>query len=565
MFRIQIVRDIMKNVRSMKGLIIISLFFSVNMALYILDSYNTDLFREHQLKKSLKEVNKKVEKIRLFLQFVDKRLKFAKSTDEVVHILKDVYSPDITGFPDSQIPDVIKIVNLENPHIFGAYGNLKETQDFPKSFLKEVSSDKKFYQIREKGDYLFFILKIPDSVDLSKAGFLILKLGKESFLNFPKQTIVFDEKLNELSEILKFSKNEKKEYGFIRQVSFSSDFTFNTYIRSNKYGFYVLEYLEDYSIYIFIKKYYPYYIMILLLLFMHLLIRKTYKEKIKNELDICYKSSIGKLELTTREQKNIISNLKKEAIDHLEKIKILNNILDRKNFLELEIYRRKSLSDNKLLKKLEFLQKDMNIISTKDSSMAAILEIISEAVSDLEESSLFIDKKLSPQRIYINDIINKSIDIIKGIILAKDIKIEIDCSHEDSEISADEFLLSIIFLNLIKCSVDRLSSNGKLSISVLVLNDGTSFQFSIMDDGYSFDMKDLTVFDLKRENYINPTNLPWVTIEKLIKLYGGKILEKKESADGNTLTILFPTLYKGQTHKIKTTQKVENVLKFPTR
>jgi len=177
-----------------------------------------------------------------------------------------------------------------------------------------------------------------------------------------------------------------------------------------------------------------------------------------------------------------------------------------------------------------------------------MLDIIKELLI-ITQSRSYINPKEN-EKVYINEIINKTIQTEKNTAKASGIKIELDLSSENLTLFAKKKDIIKIIDNLVSNAIRYNKKNGQIKITTTKMNN--DLEIKIKDAGIGIPENDLSnIFAefyrsenaRKKVNY--GTGLGLSLIKQFIENYNGSINVESEIDMGTTFSIKFP-LYKGE-------------------
>ena len=183
-------------------------------------------------------------------------------------------------------------------------------------------------------------------------------------------------------------------------------------------------------------------------------------------------------------------------------------------------------------------------ISSINKSGKLLLELIDDV---LDLSKVEAGKyTLSESKIYLPDVISRTLDMISPLVLSKEIKIECNFMDGLPLLLVDERLLVQILNNLISNSLKFTDVKGNIVIECLHTADG-SMSISISDDGIGMTESELQRA-LRPFEQIDPevsqsnkgTGLGLTLCVKYMELHGGQLTVTSEKNVGTTTILHFP-------------------------
>ncbi|OVE80534.1 hypothetical protein BVY03_06135 [bacterium K02(2017)] len=158
---------------------------------------------------------------------------------------------------------------------------------------------------------------------------------------------------------------------------------------------------------------------------------------------------------------------------------------------------------------------------------------------DFEEDMVFVD---------INDVINKSMSLIKINAKHNNVNINLDISDQIPHLTGDLNKLQQVILNLVTNSMHSMNENGgELSISSFSNPENSKVFLQIKDTGHGIDQEKIDrIFDpyFTTKGQGEGTGLGLAITYKIIEEHNGKIDVESEVGIGTTVTIQFPAIKK---------------------
>lgn len=232
----------------------------------------------------------------------------------------------------------------------------------------------------------------------------------------------------------------------------------------------------------------------------------------------------------------------------LEKLEESNQTKD--NFFSIVSHDLRS-PFNSIIGFTEILKQDFDELS-KDELKTYINSIydtskqINNLLNNLLQYSKFKLGKFEfiPAAIDLKNTIAKNVDILKGSILKKEIKVREDIA-ENLNVCADENMINSILLNLLTNAI-KFSHRGGI-INLKAFNTGKSAQIEIKDFGVGMDELTLNkIFKLDSKKVIPGTEnelgtgLGLLLVKEFTEKHGGSIYVESKAGKGSTFSITLP-------------------------
>lgn len=174
-------------------------------------------------------------------------------------------------------------------------------------------------------------------------------------------------------------------------------------------------------------------------------------------------------------------------------------------------------------------------------------------VSRLELGTFIVE----PESVDIVDLAKSSVAELKPQVAEKNLKISEKYSIDLPKYSADPKLLRMVFQNLLSNAVKYTPDNGKVSISIELINAGEdfggkeakekNFAVAVSDTGYGITASQqdkifskLFRADNAREKDTEGTGLGLYIVKSIVDLSGGSIWFKSEEDKGTTFYVILP-------------------------
>jgi signal transduction histidine kinase len=232
----------------------------------------------------------------------------------------------------------------------------------------------------------------------------------------------------------------------------------------------------------------------------------------------------------------------------LEKLEESNQTKD--NFFSIVSHDLRS-PFNSIIGFTEILKQDFDELSKDElktylNSIYDTSKQINNLLNNLLQYSKFKLGKFEfiPAAIDLKNTIAKNVDILKGSILKKEIKVREDIA-ENLNVCADENMINSILLNLLTNAI-KFSHRGGI-INLKAFNTGKSAQIEIKDFGVGMDELTLNkIFKLDSKKVIPGTEnelgtgLGLLLVKEFTEKHGGSIYVESKAGKGSTFSITLP-------------------------
>lgn len=198
----------------------------------------------------------------------------------------------------------------------------------------------------------------------------------------------------------------------------------------------------------------------------------------------------------------------------------------------------------------ELLQDDVTLNAKQKEYIGYVLDS-SHHLLNLINDILDISKieagrtELEVSRVVLNDILERSLILVKEKAHKHGIKLSLNMDKPDTEIEADERKLKQIIYNLVSNAVKFTPDGGNIGIEVKTQKDSVSV--SVWDTGLGIEKEN-------QERIFNPfvqlespyskkfqgTGLGLAITRKLVEMHGGKISVESEPGKGSRFTFTLP-------------------------
>lgn len=202
---------------------------------------------------------------------------------------------------------------------------------------------------------------------------------------------------------------------------------------------------------------------------------------------------------------------------------------------------------------LQLLSRELNDMNDKNQEM---LELLDVAKSEVKRLDLIITQFLTAIRptkpimakVDLNELIKYVLNFMKNELLDHNVNVSISLENKLPEISGDANQLKQALFNLIKNSIQAMTTGGNLNIST-VLNVGKdNIKLTIKDTGSGISSEKIThIFEPYFTDKNNGTGLGLMIVDRIIREHGGELAVESEPGKGTSFILNFPLL----THRIK--------------
>ena len=193
-------------------------------------------------------------------------------------------------------------------------------------------------------------------------------------------------------------------------------------------------------------------------------------------------------------------------------------------------------------------EKALRLIERASNRCTQMLNIIKELLI-ITQSRSYTDPKQN-ETVYINEIINKSIQSEKNIAKASGIKINLDLATENPVLYAKKNDIIKIIDNLISNAIRYNKENGTIFITTKIIND--ELLIKIRDTGIGIPENEISnIFaefyrtENARKKVSYGTGLGLSLIKQFVENYNGIIYVESEIDVGTTFSVKFP-IHKGE-------------------
>jgi two-component system sensor histidine kinase HydH len=170
--------------------------------------------------------------------------------------------------------------------------------------------------------------------------------------------------------------------------------------------------------------------------------------------------------------------------------------------------------------------------------------IVGEAIRLEEMVNELLDytrlDKDAPERVTIHEAISRSLSIISGEATASKVSIQ-SFVDESLHITAKRNRIEQLFLNLFRNALQAMPEGGKLTVTGRHVKNGV--EILVADTGRGIDMENVErVFEPFFTTKARGTGLGLAICRKIAEEYGGDITVVRNSREGTTFRLFFPTL-----------------------
>lgn len=193
------------------------------------------------------------------------------------------------------------------------------------------------------------------------------------------------------------------------------------------------------------------------------------------------------------------------------------------------------------------LSNNINYLNKKMKDFTEFQEIYPELKNSIDRIhnivSTILDyaKPHKPEfkKVNINEVIRKSLTLIKKQLEKSAIKIKTDFQEGDSTLEADPHQLEQVFLNLILNSLQAMGQVGELTIKTKSLRN--FFLTTIQDTGKGIPKDELSrIFDPFFSTFPNGTGLGLAIVQRILDQHGARYFVESEENLGTTFSMHFP-------------------------
>ncbi|QGQ48915.1 PAS domain S-box protein [Metabacillus sediminilitoris] len=193
---------------------------------------------------------------------------------------------------------------------------------------------------------------------------------------------------------------------------------------------------------------------------------------------------------------------------------------------------------------LQLLKKQLKTNERKQVEYFRIIFSELERIKNLVNQFVLMAKpdqnEIAKSFIEMNDLIEDIITLMESQVTNKDIKIEYNVSLTE-KVNIDRDKIKQVLINIIQNSLDAISHNGKIKISVNPNLHDDGIEIIIKDNGMGMDKSTLkkvsTPFFTTKENGLG---LGLSMSYNIIELHKGKVRVESEKGTGTTFTIWLP-------------------------
>lgn len=194
-------------------------------------------------------------------------------------------------------------------------------------------------------------------------------------------------------------------------------------------------------------------------------------------------------------------------------------------------------------------QKNGNVIPEMIENMIGKISKAADKIDEIIKHMrqlIIDDEKIKYEKIKLNDIITRSILLLKNKISSNEIILELNLSENEIEIMADSIQLELIINNLIQNAIDSIKEknipNGKIEIKTYI---DDYIIFEITDNGLGFDdeIKE-KIFDplFSTKHNKGGTGLGLAIVDRFLTRMGAKITAHNLNFNGALFKIKFNKL-----------------------
>jgi len=153
-------------------------------------------------------------------------------------------------------------------------------------------------------------------------------------------------------------------------------------------------------------------------------------------------------------------------------------------------------------------------------------------------------REIMETRINLNDIVNKTVELLSNQGILKNINLELDLSQDPLNIMIDEHQLLQVLINLLINAKEAVNNDGKIAIRSF-LNDNNLAEVSIKDDGSGINKEDIDkIFDpfFTTKEPGSGTGLGLSISHRIINQFDGTISVSSNPGKETLFILTFPVL-----------------------
>lgn len=178
---------------------------------------------------------------------------------------------------------------------------------------------------------------------------------------------------------------------------------------------------------------------------------------------------------------------------------------------------------------------------------------LNRLITDLRDLSLAEVRQLALEKAPtdINQLVTRTIFMLKPMSDAKEISIKTDLSEGLPEIEADSDRISQVFYNIIVNAVRYSPEQGVVKVATaLTSEEGKQYlKISFTDDGLGISSEDLPhIFehfyrgDKSRDRKSGGSGIGLAIVKQLIEIHGGRVVVTSKLGEGSTFIVLLPVV-----------------------
>ncbi len=187
------------------------------------------------------------------------------------------------------------------------------------------------------------------------------------------------------------------------------------------------------------------------------------------------------------------------------------------------------------------LERDKQATNTADVLVREV-ERLNRSIGELLDYAR--PQKLQLKKIYIEDVLDKAISLIRVDADSAGIQVNINYKPHNNPVNADQDKLNQVFLNLFLNSIQAMENGGTLTIESL--SDGNKVMCQIEDTGCGLDQENVSkVFDPYFTTKNDGTGLGLAMSSKIIEEHNGSIEFRSEEQKGTIVKVSLPLYNEG--------------------
>ncbi len=178
---------------------------------------------------------------------------------------------------------------------------------------------------------------------------------------------------------------------------------------------------------------------------------------------------------------------------------------------------------------------------------------LNRLIKDLRDLSLAEVRQLALEKTPtdINQLVTRTILMLKPMSDAKEISIETVLAEELPEISVDADRISQVFYNIIVNAVRYAPEQGVIKVTTALTSKESKkyLQISFTDDGLGIPLEDLPYIfehfyrgDKSRDRKSGGSGIGLAIVKQLVEIHGGQVMVTSKLGEGSTFIVLLPVV-----------------------